>query len=266
MLFTRSYPVPAEEVSRLAELKRYRVLDTDPERVFDDVVKLASSLFRTSSSVISLVDDDRQWFKARHGIDTCQTGRSEAFCAHTILSKDVMVVPNAREDPRFSTNPLVVGPPFINFYAGAPLSSPKGYNIGTLCIIDTAPRKTFGGQDRKHLKSLADIAIAELNKRIAEYNRRDGERLRSGLEGVLSSYGIRPTVIDVVNVSARGAMIQCRGLLVPKGEEIVLSIGKIVIVATVAWANEDMDGLTFHRDLSPAELATLTRQAKLRAE
>jgi GAF domain-containing protein len=131
MLFTRSYPVPAEEVSRLAELKRYKVLDSDPERVFDDLVRLASSLFRTKSSVISLIDDDRQWFKARQGVDFCETGRSEAFCAHAILSKEVMVVLNASEDPRFCANPLVVGPPFIRFYAGAPLTSPRGFNIGT---------------------------------------------------------------------------------------------------------------------------------------
>lgn len=168
----RPYPIAADERDRLAELVRYRVLDTAPEPVFDETVKLARSLFGVSTSVVSLIDDDRQWFKARAGIDACGTGRSEAFCTYAILSDDVMVVPDARADPRFAANPLVTGAPFIRFYAGAPLTTPAGYNIGTLCIFDPAPRpEGLGALDRRHLAMLARIVIERLEMRRIQLER-----------------------------------------------------------------------------------------------
>lgn len=254
MLFSRSYPVPADEVPRLAELRRYEILDTPPERALDDIVRLAASLFQVESSTISLIDDDRQWFKAKFGTETCETGRSEAFCAHTILSKEVLVVLDSSEDPRFSTNPLVIGPPFIRFYAGCPIPSPDQYNIGTLCLLDSHPRTGFGKQDRKQLAALTEIAAAEINKRIAYFDQRNEERFSVVAEGIISNYSIKPSVVDIINISARGAMIRCRGLTLPKGEEIILSIGRIVLLATVAWSRDDMEGLTFHRALDQAEL------------
>eukprot|EP01037_Dinobryon_pediforme_P048399 gene48399-63432_t len=127
----RPYPVPDNEPLRLAALMRYAILDTAPEPVFNDVVRLAQSLFRVPTGAVSFVDDDRQWFKARRGIGLAETRREDALCAHTILSDAPMVVPDALDDPRFSANALVVRAPYIRFYAGAPLTTPGGFNIGT---------------------------------------------------------------------------------------------------------------------------------------
>lgn len=159
----RSFPVPNDEDARLAELSAYKVLDSASERVFDDVVRLAQSLFHVATSTVSLIDDDRQWFKARIGLDVCETGRDVAFCGHAILKNDVMVVPDARADERFATNALVTGAPFIRFYAGAPLTTPAGFNIGTLCIFDPTPRpQGLNALERTHLAMLAGMVMERL--------------------------------------------------------------------------------------------------------
>lgn len=159
----RSFPVPGDEAARLAELTAYKVLDTGSERVFDDIVRLAQSLFDVATSTVSLIDDDRQWFKARVGLDVCETGRDAAFCTHAILQDDVMVVPDTYADERFAANPLVTGAPFIRFYAGAPLTTPAGYNIGTLCIFDPAPRlQEFTTLEHTHLTMLAGMVMERL--------------------------------------------------------------------------------------------------------
>lgn len=159
----RYYPVPDDEAGRLAELAAYKVLDSASERVFDDVVRLAQSLFDVATSTVSLIDDDRQWFKARVGLDVCETGRDAAFCGYAILESDVMVVPDAQADERFAANPLVTGEPFIRFYAGAPLTTPAGFNIGTLCIFDPTPRpRGFSALERTHLAMLAGMVMERL--------------------------------------------------------------------------------------------------------
>lgn len=168
----RPYPIAADERGRLAELARYRILDTAPEQVFDDTVTLARSLFGVSTSLVSLVDDERQWFKARAGLDACETGRDVAFCTYAILGDGVMVVPDARADARFSANPLVTGAPFIRFYAGAPLRTPAGHTIGTLCIFDPEPRpEGLGALDRRHLALLARIVVERLDARRVQLER-----------------------------------------------------------------------------------------------
>ncbi|WP_193751768.1 methyl-accepting chemotaxis protein [Sphingomonas sanguinis] len=159
----RSFPLPNDEAARLAELFAYKVLDSASERVFDDIVRLAQSLFDVATSTVSLIDDDRQWFKARVGLDVCETGRDAAFCSHAILETDVMVVPDAHADERFAANPLVTGAPFIRFYAGAPLTTPAGFNIGTLCIFDPTPRpQGFSALERTHLTMLAGMVMERL--------------------------------------------------------------------------------------------------------
>ncbi len=159
----RSFPVPNDEAARLAELSAYKVLDSTSERVFDDIVRLAQSLFDVATSTVSLIDDERQWFKARVGLDVCETGRDAAFCGHAILENDVMVVPDTHADERFAANPLVVGTPFIRFYAGAPLTTPAGFNIGTLCIFDPTPRpQGFSALERTHLAMLAGMVMERL--------------------------------------------------------------------------------------------------------
>jgi PAS domain S-box-containing protein len=128
------------EADRLAALHAYGVMHTAPEAGFDDVVALAAGICDAPTALISLVDSDIQWFKARVGLDACQTGRDVSFCDHAMREHDVMVVPDAALDPRFSDNALVTGEPHIRFYAGAPLVSADGFPIGSLCVIDHAPR------------------------------------------------------------------------------------------------------------------------------
>ncbi|WNL44625.1 sensor domain-containing diguanylate cyclase [Dyella sp. BiH032] len=154
--------LPPNEAERLRALYEYAVLDTLPEQAYDDVVKLASFICGTPVSLISLVDRDRQWFKARVGLDAAQTPREQAFCAHAILQPDdVMVVPDAGKDARFEHNPLVTGDPHIRFYVGVPLVTPYGEALGTLCAIDRRPRQ-LSAEQLDMLRALARQVMAQL--------------------------------------------------------------------------------------------------------
>lgn len=160
-------PTPFNESRRLQALKNYRVLDSSPEQAYDDLTTLASAICKAPIALISLIDRDRQWFKARVGLDTLQTPRELAFCAHAILQPDyVFEVPDAQLDPRFSGNPLVTGDPNIRFYAGAPLVSADGMPIGTICVIDRMPR-ALAEEERKALQSLSRQVVAQLELRQA---------------------------------------------------------------------------------------------------
>jgi diguanylate cyclase (GGDEF)-like protein len=162
-----NFPVPRHELSRLMALANYGILDTVPESSYDDIVHLASYIFDAPISLVTLVDADRQWFKARQGLSVPETPRDQAFCAHAICEPDtVMVVEDALQDTRFAGNPLVQGDPHIRFYAGAPLVTPEGYAIGTLCVIDREPRQVTAAQ-KQALQTLARnlITIMELGLR-----------------------------------------------------------------------------------------------------
>jgi len=138
---------PDNEAQRLLALQRYQILDTPRERSFDDLVTIATALCGTRMGAVTLVDQDRQWFKARQLLEATQTHRDVSFCGHAILQPDqVMVVEDARADPRFVDNPIVVDEPHIRFYAGAPLLSSDGLPLGTLCVFDAAPGRLSGDQ------------------------------------------------------------------------------------------------------------------------
>lgn len=140
-------PKPANEEARLSALRGANLLDTLPEKMFDDVVKVASAVCGTPIALVSLVDSERQWFKAVQGLDAKQTPREQAFCAHAILEPGkTMVVPDATADARFVDNPLVTGGPNIRLYAGAPVVTHSGHPVGTVCVIDTVPRELTAEQ------------------------------------------------------------------------------------------------------------------------
>jgi len=161
-----SAPLPIDEARRLATLRACQVLDTAPERAFDELVALAVQLSAVPIAVISLVDESRQWFKARIGLDVCETPRAQAFCAYAILEPKPLIVEDATQDARFSDNPLVTGEPGIRFYAGFPLQVDDGLRLGTLCVIDTRPRQLAAGQVTA-LQALAHQACAQLELRRA---------------------------------------------------------------------------------------------------
>ena len=129
-----------DESARLAELRKYRILDTDPERAFDDLTMLASHICGTPIALISLIDADRQWFKSRVGLSISETSRSVSFCTHAIKQRELYVVADARDNDTFRNNPYVVAENGIRFYAGAPLVTPNGHALGTLCVLDNVPR------------------------------------------------------------------------------------------------------------------------------
>ncbi|MGB5246586.1 MAG: GAF domain-containing protein [Woeseia sp.] len=153
--------VPQNEAARVATLRSLNILDTPREARFDRYTETSARTFDTPIAVISLVDRYRQWFKSSAGLLENETPRNVSFCGHAILGDDVFEVPNARRDPRFRDNPLVVREPHIQFYAGAPLVTPDGFKLGTLCIIDRVPRK-LSVEEKSMLKNLADMVVAEM--------------------------------------------------------------------------------------------------------
>ena len=158
----KSPEFPENEASRVSDLKSLSILDTLPEERFDRLTRMSKRLFDVPIALVSLVDENRQWFKSCMGLDVRETPRDISFCGHAILGKDVFVIPDASKDPRFSDNPLVVNAPDIRFYAGCPLKSLNGSKLGTLCIIDREPRE-FSEDDIETLKDLAAMVEQELD-------------------------------------------------------------------------------------------------------
>lgn len=158
-------PLPTNEIERLRTLRSYGLLDTPPEDVFDEIASLAGYVFKTPIALVNLLDERRQWFKARLGFDMPEGPREHAFCSYTILQPDVMVVPDALLDSRFSTNPMVQGAPGIRFYAGTPLFTQQGHALGTLCVIDTKPRAPFDSEQQKALHTLGRHLMTQIDVR-----------------------------------------------------------------------------------------------------
>jgi diguanylate cyclase (GGDEF)-like protein len=193
-------PVPQNENRRLRALRNIGILDSACEDLYDNITRVAASACETPISLISFVDADRQWFKARVGLEAQQTPRSDSFCAHAILGPDkVFVVPNALLDSRFANNPLVTGPPFVRFYAGALIASEGGLPLGTLCVIDSQPRHEYSKLSAL-LSTLADevsllLRMGESLKRLQEgMARLEIENRTDDLTGIGNRRGLKHTL------------------------------------------------------------------------
>lgn len=219
--------VNIHEIARLARLKKLAVLDTANEPLFDAITKLASQVCGTPIALISLIDEDRQWFKANVGLDNVsETPREYAFCGHTIEQDDILEVRDASLDPRFRFNPLVLGNPNIRFYAGVPLALPEGYNMGSLCVIDRSPGLLTEGQ-RIALKGLAEIvsqalvtrenAIASIQDHASKLasiieNSEDAIYTKT-LDGIITSWN--PSAEKLFQYSAQEALGKPIGIIFP---------------------------------------------------
>lgn len=155
--------IPKNEAERIQVLRELLILDSPPEDRFDNITAYCQSRFDTEIALVTLVDAERQWFKSAAGLQTKETPREISFCGHTILQDEVMIVSDASRDERFADNPLVTAPPYIHFYAGAPLKLTSGYTMGTLCLIDSKP-KYLEPEEIEHLKVLAKMVAIELEK------------------------------------------------------------------------------------------------------
>lgn len=211
-----SAPIPPDERERLASLHETGLLDTPAESAFDDLVNLAAQICGVPIVLVSLVDERRQWFKSRVGLDATETPREVAFCAHAILDDELFVVPDAHQDVRFADNPLVVNHPHVRFYAGAPLRLPDGHRIGTLCAVDHVPRRLTEGQ-LEALRVLGRQVVGQIELR---RQARALHRLGSLQRAILDS-----TTFSIISTDARGVIqtfnAGAENLLGYRAEELV---------------------------------------------
>jgi len=197
-------PIPANEQKRLQELYNLELLDTSYEEEFDEIVRIASKMCNAPMSVVTLLDSQRQWFKAKVGMEQDETGRDVSFCGHAIMGDGVMEIPNALDDERFYDNPLVTGAPSIRFYAGMPLVTQRGYKIGTLCVIDTVPRNL----DEDQVESLQTLAkqvmrIIELRVKVRELN--ELTNIKNKIISIIG-HDVRNPLASVKNILEMNAM------------------------------------------------------------
>src|SRR5436309_2897866 len=169
------------EKQRLKVLWQYDVLDTVPEEIFDDLTELAARICEAPVAMITLVDEDRQWFKAKVGVSINETSRDISFCAHAITQPGLFIVPDATRDERFAKNPLVKSDPKVRFYAGAPLVSPDGYALGTLCVIDKVPRD-LRPEQKQALRILARHVVSQLELRRRSSELADARKERDRIQ------------------------------------------------------------------------------------
>lgn len=205
-------PLPPNETERLRALYECSILDTAPEEVFDDITRLAAQVCGTPIAAISLIDEGRQWFKSVVGRSGREAPREAAFCAHTILRTDLLVVPDTHADPRFAENPQVTGPPYIRFYAGVPLITMEGHALGSLCVVDRVPR-TLTPDQGATLRLLARQVCSHLRaaRRAAERERAEAAlaQTHSALRAVLES---APLILYAADADGTVTLSEGKGL------------------------------------------------------
>ena len=174
-------PTPADERERMEALRRYGAFGLIRSTAFDDIARLAAFICGTPIAYISLIDSNRQWFLSKTGIDACETSRDASFCAHALVGTDMLIVEDALLDARFAHNAMVIGEPFVRFYAGAPLLTQDGYALGTLCVVDRVPRTLIPSQEEA-LLSLSRLAVGQL----------ESTRMKRELRTLKQSFAPRP--------------------------------------------------------------------------
>lgn len=233
---------PANEPERLQELYRLELLDTPYETEFDELVQLASQICNTPMSLISLIDRDRQWFKARKGLEPPGTPRDVSFCAHAILGSGCFVVNDTQDDDRFVDNPLVTGDPHLRFYAGVPLTTESGHNLGTICILDTVPRDLTRDQEQA-LTMLSGLAMKLFEGRIHNKLLHQKQKRLQELSQTQSR------IISIVSHDVRNPLGSLRsmldmmeaGLLDPEETAEMLAVGKRQVDSTTEMLNNLVD-------------------------
>ena len=235
----------SNEGARLAALRQYRILDTEPERSFDDLALLASHICGTPMALISLVDEHRQWFKSRIGISVAETSRAVSFCAHAIQQRDLFIVPDTLHDDRFRENPHVTGDPNIRFYAGAPLVTPDGHALGTLCVIDRRSRTLTADQ----LEALAALrrqveSQLELRRNLIELEQALSARDRAEAEQTATMEELRAAHANVRRLS--GLMPYCSTcqftMTIPADPAAIPAVteGVTQVLQEKKWAEDDV--------------------------
>ena len=248
-------PLPANEDLRLQTLEKYKILDSEPEEAFDRLTRLAKDICQAPIALVSLVDRDRQWFKAKLGLDTQETPRDVAFCAHAILKDEVLVVPDTTLDERFNENPLVIGPPHIRSYAGAPLITKEGLRLGTLCVIhDQVTRLT--ALQVSQLAHLAAIAVDELELR---HTLGQVATLQEDLEYQTAGLLIANAALDD-QARQLAALVEDRELLCQRVEGSRRLIEKFVETVPIPIYSRDQDHRVTHAN--PAYAAFLGLDCK----
>jgi diguanylate cyclase (GGDEF)-like protein len=220
-----------DDDARLAALRRLDVLDSAPEEPFENIVNLVRTVLNVPLSTVTLVDRDRQWFKARRGMPMQETPRSASFCTHTIQNRDPLLIADALADARFADSPLVAGPPHIRSYAGIPLRTPDGYNVGALCAMDTRVR-TFTAGEIAILTNFADIVCDELQLRlVAQVDHLTGALTRRGFieqaerEIARANRYNRPGALVMIDVDHFKSVNDAHGH--PAGDQVLRQLAEI---------------------------------------
>lgn len=244
-------PIPENEKERLSAVLVLKILDTPTEERFDRITKMAVRLFKAPISTITIVDANREWFKSYCGLSKREGPRAISFCGHAMLEDDIFIIPDAKKDPRFRDNPMVVGKPFIRFYAGMPLFDASGQRIGTLCIKDLRPRK-MSKQDIQSLKDLAAWAELELNS----------HNLSLAIKGRKQAEIKLKAKTEEVKELAEGKSKEETVLLsIGEGLVVVDKKGKIVMVNKTfedltGWKQKEVLGKKYKEEVAPRKNET----------